>query len=75
MKHSKNEDQLVRKIEGAFARPNHPGVRLGIGDDAALFAPGKGYDVVLTCDWFLEGVHFLREKHPPDAIGWKCLAR
>lgn len=75
MKHSKNEDELIRKVEGAFARPNHLGVRLGIGDDAALFAPRKGYDVVLTCDWFLEGVHFLREKHPPDAIGWKCLAR
>jgi thiamine-monophosphate kinase len=29
----------------------------------------------LTCDWFLEGSHFLRDKHPADAVGWKCLAR
>jgi thiamine-monophosphate kinase len=29
----------------------------------------------LTCDYFLEGMHFLTDKHPPDAIGWKCLAR
>lgn len=50
-------------------------MRLGIGDDAALFTPSGGYDEVLTCDWFLEGSHFLRDKHPPDAIGWKCLAR
>ena len=30
---------------------------------------------MLTCDWFLEGSHFLRDKHPADAVGWKCLAR
>jgi thiamine-monophosphate kinase len=23
----------------------------------------------------LEGTHFLRHKHPADAVGWKCLAR
>jgi thiamine-monophosphate kinase len=34
-----------------------------------------GHETVLTCDWFLEGTHFLRAKHPPDAVGWKCLAR
>jgi thiamine-monophosphate kinase len=48
---------------------------LGIGDDAALFRPTRGCETILTCDWFLEGTHFLREKHPPDAVGWKCLAR
>lgn len=50
-------------------------LRLGIGDDAALWAPRPGYETVLTCDYFLEGTHFLGDKHPPDAIGWKCLAR
>jgi thiamine-monophosphate kinase len=29
----------------------------------------------LTCDWFLEGTHFLRHKHPADSVGWKCLIR
>ncbi len=46
-----------------------------MGDDAALFRPKLGHETILTCDWFLEGTHFLREKHPPDAVGWKCLAR
>jgi thiamine-monophosphate kinase len=46
-----------------------------MGDDAALFRPSPGYETVLTCDWFLERTHFLREKHPPDTVGWKCLAR
>ena len=31
--------------------------------------------MILTCDWFLEGTHFLRKRHPPDSVGWKCLAR
>ncbi len=48
---------------------------IGIGDDGALFRPTAGHETILTCDWFLEGTHFLREKHPPDSVGWKCLAR
>jgi thiamine-monophosphate kinase len=51
------------------------GVRLGIGDDAAISRARTGFDQILTCDWFLEGSHFLRDKHPADAVGWKCLAR
>jgi thiamine-monophosphate kinase len=50
-------------------------VRLGIGDDAALLTPRPGYETILTCDWFLEGTHFLRDRHPADSVGWKCLAR
>lgn len=50
-------------------------IALGMGDDGALVRPAKGYEIVLTCDWFLTGTHFLREKHPADAVGWKCLAR
>jgi thiamine-monophosphate kinase len=46
-----------------------------MGDDAALMTPKVGWETILTCDWFLEGTHFLRDKHPPDAVGWKCLAR
>jgi thiamine-monophosphate kinase len=29
----------------------------------------------LTCDAFLEGVHFLARTHPPDSVGYKSLAR
>ena len=48
---------------------------LGIGDDAALFQPTRGCETILTCDWFLEDTHFLRNKHTADAVGWKSLAR
>jgi thiamine-monophosphate kinase len=51
------------------------GIALGIGDDAAVLSPRPGYDTVLSCDAFLEGVHFLRLAHPPDSVGYKALAR
>jgi thiamine-monophosphate kinase len=52
-----------------------PSLRLGIGDDAAIIAPHSGTEWVLTCDAFLEGVHFNRETHPPDSVGYKSLVR
>src|SRR4029077_15252845 len=75
----RNEDLIVRRIAHSFPPSRSQTVRqflpLGIGDDAALFRPRHGHETILTCDWFLEGTHFLRHKHPPDSIGWKCLAR
>jgi thiamine-monophosphate kinase len=73
---SLSEEQIIQKLRrsGSLGEPSR-GVRLGIGDDAALFSPHTGFETVLTCDWFLEGTHFLRGKHPADSIGWKCLAR
>lgn len=71
------ENELIDKIKrvlGQGVRASRE-VRLGIGDDAALFQPRPGHELILTCDWFLEGTHFLRDKHPPDSVGWKCLAR
>jgi thiamine-monophosphate kinase len=71
------ETGVLARIEALTAntRTHSSGIRLGIGDDAALFKVKSGFDQILTCDWFLEGSHFLRDKHPPDAVGWKCLAR
>ena len=69
------EDALVRRISRRFPRFQGSGVRLAAGDDAALWQPRDGCETVLTSDWFLEGSHFLRHLHPPDSVGWKCLAR
>jgi thiamine-monophosphate kinase len=71
------ENKLIQRILGKSSRTNglRNGLRLGIGDDAALFVPRSGYETTLTCDWFLEGTHFLRDRHPADSVGWKCLAR
>jgi thiamine-monophosphate kinase len=78
------EDSVLERIRVAFdgrgtgrLRKVRGGefVSLGMGDDAALVSPGRGREIVLTCDWFLEGTHFLRDLHPADSVGWKCLAR
>lgn len=82
-----SEDDVLERVRRVFAGQLHTrsgGLRsaarsrflsLGIGDDAALISGSPGNEMVLTCDWFLEGTHFLRNKHPADAVGWKCLAR
>jgi thiamine-monophosphate kinase len=75
----RNENSILQRIrDSSRSSEGHDAgqsVTLGIGDDAGLFRPTPGHETVLTCDWFLEGTHFWREKHPPDAVGWKCLAR
>jgi thiamine-monophosphate kinase len=73
------ESKLVAKIARAF--PSRAGgrrdaaLRLGIGDDAAVIASRANHDWVLSCDAFIEGVHFLAKTHPPDSVGFKSLVR
>src|SRR2546421_6572876 len=70
------ENELINRLRrSSIKEVSKHQIRLGIGDDAALFTPQMGRETVLTCDWSLEGTHFLRDIHPPDSIGWKCLAR
>ena len=40
---------------------------LALTDDAAVFVPPPGQEVVITCDAIAEGVHFFRDD-PPDSI-------
>jgi thiamine-monophosphate kinase len=75
-----SENSILQFIARAQARPataraRRSGLHVGIGDDAALWQPRAGYEAILTCDWFLEGTHFLEDRHPPRSVGWKCLAR
>jgi len=73
------EDQLVerigRKVPSIVGHGASRVLRLGIGDDSAILSPGAGSDWVLSCDAFLEGVHFLAKVHPPDSVGYKSLVR
>lgn len=59
-------------IERYFAPLAGPG-GLGLLDDAGLLRPGRGYEVVVTADALVAGVHFFADD-PPAAIGWKALA-
>jgi thiamine-monophosphate kinase len=49
------------------------GVRVGVGDDAAVLAPPRGELLVATADAVVEGVHF-DARFRPEEIGWKALA-
>jgi thiamine-monophosphate kinase len=71
-----SEADLIQKLSRLGSRPpSKSGLAVAVGDDAALFAPRRGHQTILSCDWFLEGTHFLRDQHPADIVGWKCLAR
>jgi thiamine-monophosphate kinase len=79
------EDQLIERFRRRFAysrvralpgaRRKEAGLTVGIGDDAAVLRPAAGKEWVVTTDAFLENVHFLRKVHPPEAAGYKALAR
>ena len=68
------EDELIERIRRRIPSQEGGLLRIGIGHDAAVIRP-RGRDWVITCDQFLEGVHFLADKHPPDSVGYKALAR
>lgn len=47
----------------------------GIGDDCAVLRLPAGRESLVTTDFTLEGVHFRRDWHPPESVGYRCLAR
>ena len=73
------ENELIERIRRRFSPrasvARKSGLLLGIGDDAAVLRPSGRVDCVLTCDAFLENVHFLPAVHPAEAVGYKALAR
>ncbi len=68
--HELGERRIVALIRRAFGGPR-AGVRIGIGDDAALVkAPGS---LLLATDVLVEGQDFRRALHPPRLLGRKAL--
>jgi thiamine-monophosphate kinase len=77
---------LIRKRLGGSGRrarrgPNSEWLQVGLGDDAAILnlVPQQAElvesELALSCDSFLEGVHFVPKLHSPEVIGYKSLAR
>ncbi len=68
------ETEFVRWLRGRGAARGR-GLKLGIGDDAALVEMSRGRELILTTDLSIEGVHFSRPLHPPRSVGHRALAR
>ena len=62
-------------IEKYFAglTPGGRGVKLGVGDDAALLVAATDSHLAVTTDSLVSGVHFFPDADPAD-IGYKALA-
>ena len=77
MKRGKSsESEVLSHVARQVAIPPGSGLRLGIGDDCAIFRPrGATEDLLFTTDLLLEDVHFRRETHSAEEIGYKALAR
>jgi thiamine-monophosphate kinase len=69
------EESLIERIRRRVPSAEGGALRIGIGDDAAVLRPPAGADWVVTCDPFLEDVHFLADAHSPEVVGYKALAR
>ncbi len=65
------EFDLIERIRKAIGPPGH-GTLVGLGDDAAVYKP-PGQLELLTCDAFVEGVHFRRDYATFEEIGAKCM--
>jgi thiamine-monophosphate kinase len=66
-----SEDDLLHAIRKVLSGAG-PGVRVGVGDDAAVVAAGSG-ELVLTTDALVEGVHFTRDTASPRDVGYKAI--
>jgi thiamine-monophosphate kinase len=70
-----NELELIGMIRALCPPGKGTGLVAGIGDDCAVIRPRQGDDLLLTTDFLIEGVHFLREEASAADCGWKALAR
>jgi thiamine-monophosphate kinase len=50
------------------------GVKLGIGDDAAVWQPSRSHRSVISTDMLVEGVHFTRATMTFEDVGWRVAA-
>ena len=68
---SAGERELIKRIRESVGTPGRTTL-VGIGDDAAVFEPVPGLGLI-TCDAFVEGVHFRRDFATFREIGTKCM--
>jgi len=68
---SMNELEIVEWLRAQ--QVSHPHVKVGIGDDMAVLQCSTD-QMLLSCDFLLDGVHFDTARHKPEEIGRKAVA-
>jgi len=72
----RTENEFVAWLQALAAPPGHAGgLKLSIGDDAALVTLKGRCELILTTDMSIEDVHFIHRLHPAEAVGHRALAR
>lgn len=64
---------LINRIAPMFEKHTTIDIK-GIGDDCAVLPMDEKYNLVVTTDMLIEGVHFLKEKICAKDLGFKTLA-
>jgi len=67
------ESALLKEL-AEIARSTSPGLALGSGDDAAVWAPEPGREVAISQDALVEGVDFRRSWITPRQLGARALS-
>lgn len=66
-----SEFELIKNFSSQFTPPE---TVTGIGDDCAVIPMGKERCQLITTDFLVEGVHFLKESMSPWDLGYKSMA-
>src|ERR1700739_2369528 len=66
---------LLRQIRTRAGQFSGAALRIGIGDDCALLRPRAGEELAVTTDLSIAGRHFQLDRHPPETVGHRALAR
>ncbi|MBN2610178.1 MAG: thiamine-phosphate kinase [Bacteroidales bacterium] len=67
------EFKFIDRISGMFQDLLLPGYT-GIGDDCAIVPYSSEEDYVVTTDMLIEDIHFIKNRIPPEQLGYKSLA-
>lgn len=67
---------LINRLQAALPPETvtGPGLRLGIGDDAAIWRPSPNHELAITTDSLVEQVHFRLDWTDWSSLGHKALA-
>ncbi len=70
------EELLIRSIMSIWGAGSNDAVVLAGGDDCAITrTAARGEELLLTTDQLVENQHFIRGRHPFEALGAKALVR